>query len=79
VIVVSENNRRMPCAVFLSSKRRRELARPSAAAWDGPAFNIRRCHAAVLQNGTVTLPMLREHVTAWVATERRSPAPLSGR
>jgi uncharacterized protein (DUF885 family) len=36
----------------------------------GPAFDIRRFHAAVLRNGTVTLPMLREQVAAWIAGER---------
>jgi uncharacterized protein (DUF885 family) len=40
----------------------------------GPAFDIRRFHAAVLRNGTVTLPMLRAQVASWIASERHRPA-----
>jgi uncharacterized protein (DUF885 family) len=35
----------------------------------GSRFDIREFHAAVLENGTVTLPMLREQVTHWVKSK----------
>jgi uncharacterized protein (DUF885 family) len=37
----------------------------------GPAFDVRRFHDAVLGHGTVTLPMLRQQVDAWIASEQR--------
>jgi uncharacterized protein (DUF885 family) len=37
----------------------------------GSRFDIREFHAAVLENGTVTLPMLREQVTHWVKSKTR--------
>jgi uncharacterized protein (DUF885 family) len=47
----------------------------------GDRFDIRQFHSVVLENGTITLPMLREHVQAWLAKKkkgapenRRSPA-----
>jgi uncharacterized protein (DUF885 family) len=45
----------------------------------GPTFDVRRFHAAVLRNGAVTLPMLREQVTSWIAGERRAPVPPGSR
>lgn len=35
----------------------------------GPRFDIRRFHAAVLQDGSVTLPMLRETIARWTGRE----------
>ena len=32
----------------------------------GDAFDIREFHARVLENGSITLPMLEEAVVAWV-------------
>ena len=32
----------------------------------GPAFDIREFHDRVLENGAVTLPMLRREVEAWI-------------
>jgi uncharacterized protein (DUF885 family) len=37
----------------------------------GPRFDIKRFHAAVLGNGSVTLPMLEQQVNAWIEKERR--------
>ena len=37
----------------------------------GPNFDIRRFHDAVLHDGTVTLPMLRENVRRWIKREQR--------
>lgn len=36
----------------------------------GAGFDIRRFHAAVLEDGSVTLPMLRDKVARWTAGER---------
>lgn len=38
----------------------------------GPAFDLRRFHAAVLEDGSVTLPMLRDRIARWIAAERGS-------
>lgn len=48
--------------------------RAAAEAALGPRFDLRRFHDAVLGNGAVTLPMLREQVERWLADEAR-PAP----
>jgi uncharacterized protein (DUF885 family) len=32
----------------------------------GDRFDVREFHAVLLENGTVTLPMLREHVRGWL-------------
>lgn len=37
----------------------------------GDRFDIREFHAVLLENGTITLPMLREHVHAWLATKKK--------
>lgn len=36
----------------------------------GPRFDIRAFHDRVLEDGTVTLPMLRDKITRWVAAEK---------
>jgi uncharacterized protein (DUF885 family) len=36
----------------------------------GKDFDIREFHAVVLENGTITLPMLREQVARWLAEKR---------
>ncbi len=36
----------------------------------GPKFDIKAFHDRVLENGTVTLPMLREVITRWIATTK---------
>lgn len=35
----------------------------------GSRFDIREFHAVLLENGSVTLPMLREQVTRWLKTK----------
>ena len=40
----------------------------------GPAFDVRRFHDAVLGEGAVTLPMLRQQVDDWIAREQRTSA-----
>jgi uncharacterized protein (DUF885 family) len=37
----------------------------------GDRFDIREFHSVLLENGTITLPMLREHVQAWLATKKK--------
>lgn len=37
----------------------------------GKQFDIREFHAVLLENGSVTLPMLREQVRHWLSTQRR--------
>ena len=44
--------------------------RRAAEAALGPRFNIRAFHAQVLGDGSVTLPMLRAKVEAWVAATK---------
>lgn len=46
----------------LREKAQREL---------GANFDIRRFHAAVLGHGAITLPMLRQVVDEWIASEKR--------
>lgn len=36
----------------------------------GKRFDIREFHTVLLENGTITLPMLREHVRAWLRTRQ---------
>ena len=36
----------------------------------GPKFDVRAFHDRVLENGTVTLPMLRDVITRWIARTR---------
>ncbi len=36
----------------------------------GKKFDIREFHAVLLENGAVTLPMLRQQVARWLATKR---------
>ncbi len=36
----------------------------------GAAFDIRRFHAAVVEDGSVTLPMLRDKIARWICRER---------
>jgi uncharacterized protein (DUF885 family) len=38
----------------------------------GERFDIREFHAVLLENGTVTLPMLREQVGQWLEARRRA-------
>ena len=45
--------------------------RREAEAALGPRFDVREFHAQVLGDGSVTLPMLRAKVGAWVAAKRR--------
>jgi uncharacterized protein (DUF885 family) len=37
----------------------------------GPRFDIREFHTVLLENGAVTLPMLREQVTYWLKTKSK--------
>ena len=46
----------------LREKAQREL---------GSSFDIRRFHDAVLSRGAITLPMLRQVVDEWIASEKR--------
>ena len=39
----------------------------------GNRFDIREFHDTLLESGTVTLPMLREQVRAWLESKERSP------
>ena len=39
----------------------------------GPRFDVRAFHDLVLEDGTVTLPMLREKITRWIAEARPNP------
>jgi uncharacterized protein (DUF885 family) len=50
----------------LEIRRLREMAQREL----GPRFDIRAFHDRVLENGTVTLPMLRENIERWVAQEK---------
>jgi len=36
----------------------------------GPRFDVKKFHDRVLENGTVTLPMLRDVITRWIAAEK---------
>ena len=45
----------------------------------GPRFDIREFHTVVLENGTVTLPMLREQVTHWLKSKTGSDREVVGR
>jgi uncharacterized protein (DUF885 family) len=44
--------------------------RREAEAALGPRFDIRQFHQRVLENGTIPLAALRDHVRAWIAAER---------
>ena len=44
----------------------------------GPDFDIREFHDAVLQNGSVTLPVLREQVESWLASKKELKRTSSG-
>jgi uncharacterized protein (DUF885 family) len=46
--------------------RLRQMARDSL----GDRFDIRQFHDRVLENGTVTLPMLRSTIGRWVSVMR---------
>ena len=37
----------------------------------GPKFDIKQFHERVLENGTITLPMLRDVITRWIAEVSR--------
>ena len=39
----------------------------------GQRFDIRTFHACVLAHGAITLPMLREAVTRWIAEKHSGP------
>jgi uncharacterized protein (DUF885 family) len=54
-----------------------ELARLRRKAQDalGARFDLREFHRAILENGTVTLPMLRRIVDRWIAEQQRRAAP----
>lgn len=39
----------------------------------GPAFDVRAFHTQVLEDGTVTLPMVRERVERWIASQPSRP------
>lgn len=40
----------------------------------GPRFDVRAFHDRVLEDGSVTLPMLRERVERWVREEKARTA-----
>jgi len=37
----------------------------------GPRFDVKKFHDRVLENGNVTLPMLRDVITRWIAAEKK--------
>ncbi|MDP2470314.1 MAG: DUF885 domain-containing protein [Candidatus Palauibacterales bacterium] len=41
----------------------------------GDRFDIRKFHDRVIRNGTITLPMLRAEIEAWIAAEKQAAAP----
>jgi len=43
--------------------------RDQASAAIGPGFHLREFHSELLRNGTIPLPLLREHIEMWVAAE----------
>lgn len=57
-------------ATYLLGGAEMQRLRSDAEAALGTAFDIRRFHAAVLENGSVTLPMLRATIARWIETER---------
>jgi uncharacterized protein (DUF885 family) len=59
-----------PASYLLGGAEMQRL-RADAAAALGAAFDLRRFHAAVLEDGSVTLPMLRARIARWIAAERR--------
>ena len=52
---------------------RRERAKAEATL--GPKFNLRAFHDAVLETGAVPLPVLEEHLDAWIAGGGVGPYP----
>ena len=48
--------------------------RREAEAALGDDFDIRKFHDRVLENGTIPLGALRDHVEAWIAEERSDSA-----
>ena len=60
-------------AYMLGMLKIMELRAVAEAAF-GDAFDIREFHARVLENGSVTLPMLEESVIAWVESHLRQQA-----
>ncbi|HEX6910924.1 MAG TPA: DUF885 domain-containing protein [Longimicrobium sp.] len=56
-------------AYLLGSAEIRRL-RAEAESALGPAFDVRRFHTAVLEEGSVTLPMLRARLARWTAAQR---------
>lgn len=47
--------------------------RQRAAAALGTRFKLRRCHDALLEAGPTTMPVLEEHMSAWIAAECAEP------
>ncbi|MDF1801011.1 MAG: DUF885 family protein, partial [Planctomycetota bacterium] len=47
--------------------------RAEARAALGSTFDLASFHAVVLENGAVTLPILRQRVKAWVDSQRSLP------
>lgn len=48
--------------------------RREAEAALGASFNLRRFNDALLDHGTITLPMLRSQMQRWIAAERAQEA-----
>ncbi len=54
---------------YMLGKREIENLRKDAKSKLGNKFDIRQYHNQVLKNGTVTLPMLRSQIQAWIQTQ----------
>ena len=52
-----------------------QKARAKAEAALGPKFNLRAFHDAILETGGVPLPVLEQHLDAWVANGGQGPYP----
>jgi uncharacterized protein (DUF885 family) len=59
---------------YLVGQREILRLRATARARLGAAFDIRDFHAAILDHGTLPLPVLGEVVSAWLDKASRSPA-----
>ena len=55
-----------------------ERLRQEARTRLGPRFDIRQFHDRVLESGNVPLPVLREHIEAWLDEATRSAGKSSG-